>query len=108
MKTNKTPFTDVCKLVSYQTTKDSEGYETGLPLPTEKEIFCSFFEGVNRTEFYEALKAGMKLTATVEIWEDEYSGEREIIHNGVKYNVARTWPTGNGTIYLYLEEKVHG
>lgn len=107
MKTNRTPFTDVCELISSAPAKDSEGYNTSLPAPTSREVFCSFSEGVNRAEYYEAMKAGVKLSATVEIWEDDFAGERELLHGTVKYKIGRTWPTGNGTIFLYLEEVVH-
>lgn len=109
LKTNQTPFTDVVKLISPTVTADSEGYDVA-GAPVEAEVFCSFFDGVNRTDFYEGLKAGFQLSATVEVWEDDYSGQPLVLKSdttpATTYRVRRTWPTGHGTIYLYLEEVI--
>lgn len=102
-KTNRTPMTDLVKLVSYAKTPDADGYDESST-PTEREIWCSFAEGVSRTEYYEAAKAGVRLSATVEIWEDDYQGERELRYGDRRFQIGRTWPTGRGTLQLYLTE----
>lgn len=100
---NALPMTERCKLISVATTVNADGYET-TRTETETEIWCGFANGVSRTEYYEAMKAGVRLTATAEIWEDDFSGQRILTHDGKRYLIGRTWPTGRGTIQLYLEE----
>lgn len=101
-RSNRAPFTDVCRLVTIQGTEDADGYET--PGETAKEVFCSVTHGVSRSEFYEAYKAGLSLAVIVEIWEEEYSGETVVDLMDKRYNVIRTYPTGYGTLELSCEE----
>ena len=100
---NALPMTERCKLVSIATTANENGYEA-THTETEKESWCGFANGVSRAEYYEAYKAGVRLSATAEIWEDDFSGERIFIHDSKRYQIGRVWPTGRGTIQLYLEE----
>ena len=104
MRTNNTPFTDVCKLIAVSTTEDDDGYSTQTE--TEREIFCSVCDGVTRSEFYEAYKAGLKLTATVEVYQDDYDCELLLEHDNKRYNIVRVYPTGYGTLELSLAEVV--
>lgn len=104
MKSNRTPFSDVCSLIAV-----TKIPATGRHYSTEEtatEIFCSVSKGVARTEFYEAMKAGKKLTATFEIYEDEYDGQELLEHEGKRYKIARTFPTGHGTLELSCEEVI--
>jgi len=103
MRTNRTPFTDVCELVKRTPTRDSDGYETSV-VETKTEVFCSIIGGVARTEMYEALRSGIKLSATAEIWEDDYDGERILKHETQEYSIVRVYPSGHGTLELSLEE----
>ena len=52
MRTNNTPFTDICELITTTETIDADGY----PSATEegRQVFCSVCNGVVRSEFYEA------------------------------------------------------
>ena len=103
-KSNRTPFTDRVTLVAENVTgRDADGYDI-MGTPTEREIFCGFSEGVSRAEYYEGMKAGVRLSATAEIWEDDYQGERRLEHGSRKYQIGRVWPTGRGTLQLYLTE----
>lgn len=104
LKTNNTPFTDVAQLIAVTETKDASNYT--VKTETAREVFCSFSEGVNRSEYYESMKAGMKLSATIEVWEADYESEKLISHDSKTYEVRRVWPTGADTLYLYLEEAV--
>ena len=100
--TNRTPWTDVCELVSVVSVSDTEGYRTDTE--TKREIFCTFSRGAGRAEYYEAMKTGVRVSATVEIWEDDFQDERLLDHEGVRYQIGRVWPTGRGTLELSLEE----
>ena len=104
IKSNRTPFTDRVQLVNVQEVPDSSGYVTKTETP--REVFCSFSLGVNRTEYYESMKAGVKLSATAEIWELDYAEEQLLDYGGKRYKIIRVWPTGTGLLQLYLEEVV--
>jgi hypothetical protein len=102
-KSNRTPMTDRCKLVSYAAVPDADGYDASRT-PSKREIFCGFAEGVSRAEYYEAMKAGVRLSATVEIWEEDYQNERELEFGSRRFQIGRVWQTGRGTLQLYLTE----
>lgn len=103
-RSNRTPFTDRITLVTEAVTgSDDDGYDV-KGTPTRREIWCAFVEGVSRAEYYEAMKAGVRLSATVEIWEDDYQGERLLEYESRKFQIGRIWPTGRGTLQLYLTE----
>ena len=102
-KTNRTPWSDLITLISDNTTEDSAGFVEHDP-PTRREIFCTFTEGAARSEYYEAMKAGVRVSATVEIWEDDFEGERKLERDGDLYEIGRIYPTGRGTLMLYLTE----
>ncbi|MDY6418880.1 MAG: hypothetical protein SPK87_09080 [Bacteroidales bacterium] len=59
---------------------------------------------MSRSEYYEAMKAGVQVSATVEIWEDDFEGEWLLEFGGHRYQIGRSWPTGRGTLELYLTE----
>jgi hypothetical protein len=104
MKSNRTPFSDVCNLITVTATLDADGYETKSE--AKVQVFCSVNVGVVRSEFYEALKAGVQLSATVEVWEDDYNAARLLEFDGKRYKIERTYPTGHGTIELTCSEVI--
>ena len=103
-KSNRTPMTDRAVLIGGGTSgKDADGYDVPAET-TRREIFCGFAEGGSRAEYYEAMKAGVRLSATAEIWEDDFQGERLLEYDNRKFQIGRVWPTGRGTMQLYLTE----
>ncbi len=104
-QTNKTPFTDLCTLVSRTDTRGSDGY-TDTETPEPREVVCSVNQGVVRQEFYEAYKAGIRLTLTVELHEGDYQNEQLLRYDAKDYRVVRVYPTGHGTLELACEEVV--
>lgn len=104
MRSNNTPFADVCSLISTVATKDADGYDTVTE--TFRDVFCSISDGVVRSEYYEAMKAGIRLSITVEVWQDDYQKETLLDHNKTRYKIERTYPTGNGTLELSCSEVV--
>jgi len=102
MRTNKTPFTDVCTLITATVTTDADGFETKTL--TSRNVFCNVVNGVVRSEFYEAYKAGIQASATVEIYEEDYQNETALSLDNKSYNVVRVYPTGYGTLELTLTE----
>ena len=72
----------------------------------ENEVFAEL-EPVGRDEFAAAGQKGYKASFKAEVWAFEYSNEPEIIINGEKYTIYRTYgPKTNGKIELYAAEKV--
>lgn len=103
-RTNRTPWTDKISLISKISTEDSEGYETFAE--HLHIVYCTFADGINRNEFYEGMKAGIKLSAQVEVWQSDFNGEEICEHNGKRYNIIRSYETGRGTVELSLSEVV--
>ncbi len=93
---------DTIKLVDVVVTEDADGYETTVETLTE--VKCDSGNGVTRTEFYEAYKAGLELTAAFEMWACDYGGQKIIEHNGKRYKVERAFPLGDGAIQLNCSE----
>lgn len=104
MKSNRAPFTDVCSLISVTKIPDGSRHYTTKEKATT--VFCSVSKGVVRSEFYEAMKAGNKLTATFEVYEDVYKGQELLKHEKTRYRIVRTFPTGYGTLELTCEEVI--
>lgn len=95
---------DEVDLITITSTEDSDGYVTNTE--QTKKIFCTFSTGINRAEFYESMKAGIKLSATMECWAMDYSGETVCKFNEVRYQIVRAYETGRGTMELSLSEVI--
>lgn len=106
LTTNRTPWMDEITLERESQTQGANGYNISAGEPEKRTIYCTFSEGVARGEFYESMKAGMRATATVECWAEDYEGETKVFHNGVQYSVSRSYPTGRGTVMLILSEVI--
>jgi hypothetical protein len=104
MKSNRTPFSDVCELVVVTISKDADGYDVNTE--TKAQVFCSVNTGAVRSEFYEALKAGVKLSITVEVWQDDYNNATMLDFDEKRYKIERVYPTGHGTLELTCSEVV--
>lgn len=93
---------DTIKLVDVVVTEDADGYETFEEKLTE--VKCDSGNGVTRTEFYEAYKAGLELSAAFEMWACDYEGQKVIEHRSKRYKVERAFPTGDGAVQLNCSE----
>ena len=93
---------DTISLVNVVKTTDADGYDTTTETLTE--VMCDSGNGVTRSEFYEAMKAGIKLTAAFEMWACDYGGQKIIEHRGKRYKVERAFPLGDGAIQLNCSE----
>lgn len=94
---------DSVELIGNTTAKDSEGYDIKTPT-APRTVTAIFTRGVDSEAFTQGDKQGMRLTATVEIWEGDYQGETLVSYFGVDYEVRKTRTTGRGTVLLDLEE----
>lgn len=102
MRTNKTPFSDVCELITFERVEDADGYETETEVKTE--VFCSVTKGVTRNEFYKAHQANFQLSITIEVWEDDFNDAERLLFEGKQYKIIRPFPSGHGTIEMVCEE----
>lgn len=94
---------DIINLISVVRTEDSDGYFTDVE--TTEQVFCNV-KSVSRMEFYEAYKAGLSLALSVEMWNDEYAGQKEIEYNNKRYRVERTYMKDRQTIELNCSEVI--
>lgn len=104
MRSNRAPFTDLCTLIALKISKDKDGYDSIDEI--KREILCSVSDGVSRSEYYEAMKAGVKLSATIEVNDGDYDKEQILEHEGTRYKIERVYPTGYGTLELSCSEVV--
>lgn len=67
--------------------------ENGFPNEAEETrttIFCNV-KSVGFSEFYEAAKAGYEAALKVDVYAEEYEGQRLAEYDGVRYKVLRTY-----------------
>ena len=102
MRTNRTPFCDAVCMVNSKKSETASGHYTKELKGAE--ILCSVCDGVSRTEYYEAAKAGVQLSIKVELWQEDYNDEVQLCYNGKLYDIKRAFPSGRGTLYLSCAE----
>ena len=95
---------DTINLVNVIKTTDADGYDTTTETLTM--VKCDSGKGVTRSEFYEAMKAGIKMSAVFETWSCDYGGQEYVEHNGTRYKVERAYPLTDGGIQLNCSEVV--
>lgn len=72
----------------------------------EKEIFGEI-NPAGRDEFTAAGQKGFKASMMIEVWGFEYDGQEEIMVDGHKMAIYRTYgPKSSGKIELYAGERV--
>lgn len=107
-----TPWSDVCDLITFSSTRDAEGFETETE--TLHPVFCHWEDGVSQSEFYLSDKAGMRASAQlevhkidlIEIWPQGMGGDRFVQFNGARYRVLRHFPQSFDTETLILTEVI--
>lgn len=98
-------------LIERTPAEDSD--ENGNPLYNEKKrrTFAQW-DGIKRSEFYQAAAVGLKPELVFRIYERCYNGERYIEHSGKRYRILRTYPLAGERLELVvtsdLEEATDG
>lgn len=73
----------------------------------EKTEVIAKINPVGRDEFTAAGQKGYKAESMLEVWSFEYSGQKEVIVDGQRYAIYRTYgPKPNGKTELYIAERV--
>ena len=95
-------LTDTIRLITQTKEPDADGY----PTITEASIKvkCDSGVGVTRSEFYDACKAGIQLSAAFELWACDYAGQILLEHNGKRYRVERAFPIEREIVQLNCSE----
>ena len=86
-------YNDVISLVSY--TESTDTYGRVIRQESTNDVFAKA-KSIGQSEFYQAAASGLKPTikfVIADYW--DYNDEKEIIYNSVRYNVLRTYRTGN-------------
>lgn len=92
-------FKDVIQLVRYTVTLDKLMQE--IRVSTEKQVFANK-RSVSQSEFFNGGQRGLRPQYQFEIRLSEYSGESELIFEGVTYSIYRVYEKGEN-IELYCE-----
>lgn len=95
-------YNEVIYLVSVEPSAEVDEYGDVV----DKEIFIRRFvkfKSISQSEFYQAQTAGMKPEIKVELADYlDYKDQQNVIYNGVRYKVLRTYRTVTNGIELTL------
>lgn len=93
-------LTDTIDLVAITPVLNEYGEVTGDSVPTTTTVMCDSGVGIKRSEFYEAYRSGIKLSAAFEMWACDYSGQTIVDYGGKRYKVERTYPISRDVVQL--------
>lgn len=112
-----TPWSDEADLIVYDLTQNERGYpaapSAGGTELSRRTVTCQFEDGTSQGEFYASMKAGLRASASVELWAADYDGEEYVEFAGALvgrrarlYKVLRSFPSSFDHVTLILEEVV--
>lgn len=85
-------YNEVIKLVSYTETTDEYGRVRRNEVL--RDVFCDVLS-IGTAEFYQAASSGLKPEYKFVIADYmDYTGEKEVEYEGVRYSIKRTYRTG--------------
>ena len=105
-----TPWSDQITLLSFAgggadgSIQDAQGYADGHEVP--RTVFCTFEDGVSQKEFYLSSEAGLRASASVELWTVDYEGELFCLFHGKRYRVLRSFKSSFDCTTLILTEVI--
>jgi len=89
-------------LISETYTQDALGILRATETPTE--VFAQI-TSVSASEWFEGGRAGLNPEFRAEVYSAEYSGQKILEKNGVRYAIYRTYQSSIDRIELYCELK---
>lgn len=92
----------VITLVNETTSQDSIGQVVATTTTTD--VFAQI-RSVSGTEWSNAGLKGIRASYQVTLYADEYAGQRELILDGVPYEVYRPYERRDGKVELYIEKR---
>lgn len=91
------------QLIQTENTQNSIG--VNIKKESKKSVYAEVSSS-GQNEFFKAAQSGLKAALQVCVWDFEYSGEKEVEINGVRYSVYRTFNRPeSGMTELYLERR---
>ncbi|WP_274363717.1 phage head closure protein [Paenibacillus thermotolerans] len=90
-------FSEVVHLVELTYAESAAGANIVEGIP--RQVFAER-KSVRQTEFYQALGNALRPEVTFVIWAAEYRGEPRLLHNGIPYEVIRTFETSGRRMEL--------
>lgn len=81
-------YNEEVTLISYETTRDKLKNRVKTPIATK--VLCRIMS-VGDREFYQAAVNDLKPELKIVVHDFEYSDEKELIYNGTRYKVIRTF-----------------
>lgn len=91
------------KLIKKESVQDAIGVTRAVE--TSKAVYAEI-KSSGQNEFFKAAQSGLKSALQVRMWNFEYSGEKEVEIDGIRYSVYRTFDASeSGIIELYLERR---
>lgn len=96
-------WADRVQLLTVPTVKDADGYDVGSA-EASAEVSAIFTVGIDVAHEADADKLGPRRSATVELWEGDYSEEPYVRYGSRLYHVMSCKQTGRGSVLLALEE----
>lgn len=74
-----------------------------IPVKTKRMVYCDV-RSITRAEWYDAGRQGLKPDYSFVMFAPDYQGENELLFNGVRYSIYRTYLAQNETIELYCQK----
>lgn len=94
---------DICYLLTEgKTIKNENGFKVKTE-PGKEEVYCGV-KSATRTEFYNAMKAGVRIVCVFVLAYDDYADQRHLEYDGKKYKVERVYRTSEYYIELSCSE----
>lgn len=94
----------VAYLISFKTEKNTLMQEKKTEV--KRHVFCEK-SGIKRAEFAAGGQKGLKPEFMLTVSDIDYHGESEVVVDGVRYGIYRTYPAPDSLDYieLYCEKK---
>ena len=94
---------DICYLLTEgKTIKNENGFKVKTE-PTKEEVFCGV-KSATLTEFYNAMKNGIRIAYVFVLSYDDYNDQRQLEYNGKRYQIERVYRTSEYYIELSCSE----
>lgn len=95
---------EVVNLIKVSYERDEDGYVVSKKEISSENVFAEV-KSVTRTEFYNAMHAGISAEIAFVINNDEYNDENVVEYDGKSYYVVRTYCTSISDIELICSNK---
>lgn len=96
-------FRDSLDLLTTEEGTNDNGFEQ-INIKSRRTVFANK-KDVRQSEFYQAATQGIKLDTMFAIRSVEYNGEKILEHDGIRYNIIRTYDKNGELTELICSSK---